>query len=149
MAKWKKPPLVEAEWWDAWSDPEKNGTVAAVMADNAYLLKRFTVGYLIGQTELVVVLAHDFDPPVVDDDSPTVAHLTVIPAGWVKRIKVIGGKGKHGKPQPISKKGTGEGAAKAGPSGAGDQRVPAGPEGAVAGEQTERSNSNSEGKEDH
>lgn len=120
MAKWKKPPLVEVTWWDAWSDLEKDGTVAGVMATHAYLLKRFTVGYLVGQTDLVVVLAHDFDPPITDDAEERVSHLTVIPVGWVKNIRVVGGKGKkNGKLKPSNETSTGASTPKAGSSAVG------------------------------
>lgn len=148
--KWAKPTLVECEWWDAWSDLEKDGTVASIMAEHAYLLKRFTLGYLVGQTDIVVVLAHDFDPPLEDDGVPRLSHLTVIPTGWIRNIRVVVGKGnKHGKLQSVGASGAGTGAPKVGAPEPSDKRVQPEPEDSAAGEQAKRDSQNSKAKEDH
>lgn len=80
-----KPSLVEVEWDDACTIDSLHGTLNGVL-DEAKLVRRLTVGYLLKSDDRVVVLAKDYDPPESNDDVPEVGNITVIPAGWVVRI---------------------------------------------------------------
>ena len=94
MAKKKahKPPRVEVVWVDACGYDAVHGTRGHVL-DHAKLVIRETVGYLLDKDETRVVLVHDYDAPSLPDDEPEFGNVTVIPTGWILKIK--GGPKAH------------------------------------------------------
>ncbi len=89
MAKVQKPPLVEIEWIDARDQNESFKLVD--VAANVRLVHRTTSGYLVLEEAAEIgplartILAHDWDAP------DEVGNFTVIPSGWVKKVRRIRG----------------------------------------------------------
>lgn len=82
-----KPPLVEVVWTDARSIID---CLRLSTARGASLIIRHSVGYLITQDTERVVIAGTFDPHDAHEDEDGVADVTVIPAGWVASITMLG-----------------------------------------------------------
>jgi len=87
----KRPPVVEAEWFDARSVYEQ--IEVAHVADKVQLSQRFTVGYLVHRDRERVIIAGTFDPAekkISKDDTPDAdgaADFTVIPRSWVVKLR--------------------------------------------------------------
>jgi hypothetical protein len=88
----KTPPLVEVSWTDACNNFGPSRTLEE--ARRVSLTRRRTVGYLVLNEDRVIV-AETFDEPENIDDVPEVENLTVIPAGWVQKIKYLRGGPKR------------------------------------------------------
>lgn len=81
----KRPPLVEITWLDAVTRTE-----AMTLSDvpkQATLAERVTSGYLLHENlDGRLILAHTYDEAHTGEHEDSVADVTVIPHGWVKKI---------------------------------------------------------------
>lgn len=88
-----KPPLVEVTWTDARDDSTDGLRYPSDEIRLRINLRygRTTRGLLVHQDEEKTILAHDFDLPEKNDDDqrPEVGNFTVIPTGWVTRVRYI------------------------------------------------------------
>lgn len=89
----RKPPLVEITWLDAC---DLNGQApwepgGQEIGARFKLKERQTVGLLVYQAEDRTILAHDYDKaePTDEDQRPLVGNLTVVPTGWVTKLRYI------------------------------------------------------------
>jgi hypothetical protein len=82
----KCPPLVEITWLDAVTRTE-----AMAISDvprQAVLAERVTSGYLLHENlDGRLILAHTYDVAGSGEHEDSVADVTVIPFGWVQRIR--------------------------------------------------------------
>ena len=95
MSKWRKPPLVEVEWVDATGYESLNGPLGEIL-EVARLAIRETNGLLLFQDAQRTILAHDYDKPLPDEHEHRFGNITVIPTGWVRKIRHIERKPKEG-----------------------------------------------------
>lgn len=88
----RKPPQVVVVWTDAIDRPGECRLDDGEIKEKAKLrYGRETGGFLVFKDDERVVLAHDYDPAEATDEDqrPEVGHFTVIPTGWVTKIRYI------------------------------------------------------------
>ena len=92
--KWRKPPLVEVEWIDATGYERLNGPLGEIL-EVARLAIRETSGLLLYQDDHRTILAHDYDKPLPDEHEHRFGNITVLPTGWVRKVRHIERKPKE------------------------------------------------------
>jgi hypothetical protein len=75
--------IVEVYWVDAWID---TGDVSLSKAKKAKPIERYTVGYLIEETDESIILSTDYFPK--KGRTKEVSALMVIPMGWIKSWEI-------------------------------------------------------------
>lgn len=72
--------IVEVQWLDAWID---TSDVSLKKAKKAKPIERYTVGYLVNETDECITLSTDYFPSK-EGRTKEVSALMVIPTGWIK-----------------------------------------------------------------
>jgi hypothetical protein len=75
--------IVEVHWLDAWID---TGDVSLKQAKKSKPIERYTVGYLIEETDECIILSTDYFPK--KGRTKEVSATMVIPMGWVKSWEI-------------------------------------------------------------
>jgi hypothetical protein len=75
--------IIEVHWVDAWID---TGDVSIKKAKKLKPIERYTVGYLVEETDECIILSTDYFPK--KGRTKEVSATMVIPMGWVKSWEI-------------------------------------------------------------
>lgn len=82
----KKPPLVEIRWHDAFMR-SSSATAGDAIKDDDYAV-RYTVGWLVHDSETKVIVAMSYDPPAPGEEAEYDDRYT-IPKQYVQQIRYV------------------------------------------------------------